>query len=98
MQASIQQVIHGLRYDTERAEVVASNEYWDGSNFERHGRNTHLYKTANGRFFLGHSTQWQGERNHIEPLSESAAKQWYEDLPEHAMTYAEAFGVEPEDA
>jgi len=28
----------------------------------------------------------------------ATARQYYEDLPEHEMSYAEAFGEEPEDA
>ena len=67
---------------------------WD----ERHGRNTYLYRTKAGRFFLHHTTLWQGERDHIEPVSPDEARQYYEDLPEHKMSYAEAFGEEPEEA
>jgi len=40
----------------------------------------------------------QGERDHIEPVSPDEARQYYEDLPEHEMSYAEAFGEEPEEA
>lgn len=32
-------VIGGVRYDTDKAEVVAHDCYWDGHNWERHGRN-----------------------------------------------------------
>ena len=70
----MEQIINGLKYDTEKAARVASNEYWDGHNWDRDGRNTYLYKTPNGR------------------------KQYYEDLPEHEMSYAEAFGEAPEEA
>jgi len=35
-------VIGGKLYDTEKAQVVASDRYWDGSNWERHGRSTLL--------------------------------------------------------
>jgi len=94
----MQQIITGIRYDTEKAEVIASNEYWDGSNWERHGRNLHLYKSPNGRFFAGYSTQWQGELNYIEPLSTDEAMQMYEDLPEHPMSWEDAFGEAPEEA
>ena len=34
----------------------------------------------------------------IEPVGLEEAKQYYEDLPEHEMSYAEAFGEEPEEA
>ena len=38
-------VIGGKRYNTQTATVIASDEYWDGSNYERRGTNTHLYRT-----------------------------------------------------
>ena len=94
----MKQIVNGLQYDTEAAALVASDRWWDGHNFERNGRNTYLYRTKAGRFFLHHTTLWQGERDHIEPVSPDEARQYYEDLPEHEMTYEEAFGEEPEDA
>ena len=94
----MEQIVDGLRYDTVTATKVAHDRYFDGSNWERHGRNTYLYRTKAGRFFLHHTTLWQGERDHIEPVSPDEARQYYEDLPEHEMSYAEAFGEEPEEA
>ena len=46
---------------------------------------THTYKTKKGAYFLGHSTQWQGDKDSIEVLSEEEAKEKYEHLPEHEM-------------
>ena len=94
----MEQIINGLKYDTEVTDLVASDRYWDGHNWNRDGRNTYLYRTKTYRFFLHHTTLWQGERDHIEPVSPNEARQYYEDLPEHEMTYEEAFGEEPEDA
>ena len=94
----MKQVIGGKVYDTEKAKLVASDRYWDGSNFERSGRNTYLYKTARGNFFLHHTTCWQGERDSIEPVDVEEAKSYYEQLPEQELEYLEAFGVEPEEA
>ena len=94
----MEQIINGLKYDTETAALVASDRWWDGHNFERNGRNTYLYRTKAGRFFVYRTSQWQGERDHIEPVSPDEARQYYEDLPEREMSYAEAFGEEPEDA
>ena len=94
----MKQIINGKKYDTETGVMVASNHYWDGSNWDRHGRNTYLYKTPNGRFFLHHTTRWQGERDYIEDIPEEEAKNYYEQLPEHALEYAETFGEEPEEA
>jgi predicted metallo-beta-lactamase superfamily hydrolase len=94
----MEQIIDGKKYSTGKADLVASDRYWDGSNFERSGRNTFLYKTKKGSFFLYHATQWQGEREHIEAITEEEARQYYEQLPEQEMTYSEAFGQEPEEA
>ncbi len=94
----MKQVVDGKLYDTEKADLVASDRYWDGSNFERSGRNTYLYKTAKGNFFLHHTTQWQGERESIEPVSIEEAKEYFERLPEHELEYEAAFGEQPEEA
>ena len=94
----MEQIINGLKYDTDAAALVASDRWWDGHNWDRDGRNTYLYKTPNGRFFVYRTSQWQGERDRIEPVSPDEARQYYEDLPEHEMSYAEAFGEEPEAA
>lgn len=94
----MKQIIDRKLYDTDKSKLVASDRYWDGSNFERHGRNTYLYKTQNGRFFAYHTTQWQGERNYIEALNDEQAKSLYEELPDHDLEFAVAFGEEPEEA
>lgn len=98
MRTKMSEVLDGVRYDTEKAEIVASNEYWDGHNFERQGRNCHLYKTKKGNFFVGYSTQWQGERDYINPVSKGEAKELYENLQEKDMTWEEAFEEVPEEA
>jgi len=95
---SMTAVVDGKRYSTDKAEVVAHDCYWDGSNFERHGRNRYLYKTKKGNFFAVHLTQWQGKRDTIRPLSKEEAMRLYEELPEHEMDYEEAFGEAPEEA
>lgn len=94
----MQQVINRKLYDTEKAEVVATDRYWDGSNFERHGRNQTLMKGKNGNFFMHYTTLWQGERNRLEAVTKEQAMDLYEDLPEQEMDFSEAFGVEPEEA
>ena len=98
MRANIVQIIDGRRYNTETAEIIASNEYWDGSNWERSGRNMHLYKTKKGAFFVGYSTCWQGERDYLEPVGPGEAKAIYEKLREHEVEYEEAFEEAPEEA
>jgi hypothetical protein len=94
----MKRVIDGKLYNTETAQVAASDHYWDGSNWERYGRNVFLYKTAKGNFFLHRTTRWQGERDSIEALSEGEARQHYEELPEHELSYEETFGEAPEEA
>ena len=48
----MEQIVNGLKYDTETATKVAHDRYFDGSNWERHGRNTYLYRTKAGRVEL----------------------------------------------
>lgn len=91
-------VIGGKRYDTEKAEVVATNSYWDGSNWDRGGRTQSLMKTKKGRFFMYFQTRWQGETNTIEPVTKEEAIDFYEELPVQEMDYVDAFGEEPEEA
>lgn len=94
----MKEIINGKLYDTKTAQLVATDKYWDGSNWDRNGRTKSLYKTKKGNFFLHRETRWQGERDRIESLIVEEAMQYYEDLPEREMTYVEAFGVEPEEA
>ena len=94
----MEEIVDGLRYDTEKASLVASDCYFDGSNWDRNGRNTYLYRTMKGAFFRYETSRWQGERDYICPVSDDCARRMYENLREREMTYAEAFGVEPEDA
>ncbi len=94
----MKQIIGRKIYDTEKAMEIASDRYWDGNNWERNGRNQTLYKTQNGNFFICNTTQWQGERDTIQPVSKEEAMELYESLPEHAVEYKETFDVEPEEA
>jgi len=94
----MKQIVGGKLYDTEKSVLVAHDRYWDGRNMERNGRNTFLYRTKKGRFFVLHTTMWQGERDYIEPVNIEYAKGLYELLPEHELEYHEAFGEHPEEA
>jgi hypothetical protein len=94
----MKKIIDGLLYDTETALEVASDEFWDGNNFDRNGRSNVLYKTVKGRFFMHHKTRWQGECNSIVALSKDEAMDSYEELSESTMEYKDAFGIEPEQA
>lgn len=94
----MKQIVNGLLYNTETATLVASDRYWDGSNYDRRGRNQYLYKTVKGNYFLYITTMWAGERNSIVPVTKDEAMGYYEILPETEMEYEEAFDVQPEEA
>lgn len=91
-------VIDGKRYNTETALLLAGNDYWDGSNFERSGRNLFLYKTKNGRYFTVGLSQWQGERDILTPIDRDDAKKLFEDLEEKRVDWETAFDEKPEEA
>lgn len=96
---NLTRIIKRKRYSVTTATLIASDAYWDGRNFERHGRNTFLYKTPKGAFFTVTMSQWQGEPAvNLEPICEGAAIELYETtLSEHE--YTAAFPqVEVEDA
>ena len=93
-------IIGRKRYDVHTATLLAGDDYWDGNNFERNNRNTFLYRTPSGAYFAITLTKWQGERDSLDPVTESEAIDLFEgSLTEHAVTYAEAFpDVKVEDA
>lgn len=94
----MKQVINRLMYDTNKAEILCSDRYWDGSNMDRMGRNTYLYKSKNGRYFTYNTTRWQGEIDCIVPKSKKEAKAIWEHLPEKEVEYEKAFNETPEEA
>ncbi len=61
------------------AMVEANNnlDWWDGSNWTcgSTGRHKGLTRLADGRYVLIHTTQWQGERDYAEIISEKRALQ-----------------------
>jgi hypothetical protein len=91
-------VVEGKRYAVATAKLLAHDQYWDGHNMERSGRNTWLYRTPRGRFFVVALTMWQGEQDSLRPVTEAEARELYEGpLCEHVTEYADAFGA-PEEA
>ena len=93
-------IVDRKRYDVETATLITADDYWDGHNYERHGRQTFLYRTPKGAFFTVTRTQWQGEQDTLTPIAEGEAIELYEgQLTEHRVDYADAFpGVTVEDA
>lgn len=93
------EVIGGKRYSTETATLLAGDDYWDGNNYERHGRNTFLYRTPKNNYFVLNLTQWQGEADGISPLTKDEAIDLFENLREKRAEFEEAFpGEKVEDA
>jgi hypothetical protein len=94
----MRKIIKGKIYDTEKAQLIAHDRYWDGKSWERDGRNSYLYRTSKGNFFLYQSTKVEGERDGIWPITKKEAIEWYGDLEVQEMEYEEAFGEPPEEA
>jgi hypothetical protein len=96
---TMNEIVNGKRYRTETATLIASDAYWDGHNFERHGRNTFLFRTPRGSYFLQRQTCWEGERDSLEPLDRDEAVMMFESLAEKAVDFEDAFpGITIEDA
>ena len=97
---NMSRVVNQKRYSTKTAELIASNCYWDGHNWERNGRNTFLYRTPKGAYFMVRLTCWQDERNTLIPIDLDEAIELFEhNLTEHEVSYEKAFpGIKVEDA
>lgn len=96
---NLTRVVNGKRYSVSTATLLASDEYWDGNNFEHGGRNEFLYRTPKGAYFAVYMSQWEGEDyEHIASVSRDEAMRMWDDLREHEVTYEEAFDSEVEEA
>jgi len=93
-------IIGRKRYSTATATLIAGDGYWDGHNFERHGRNTFLFRTPRMAYFVVERTQWQGAGDTLTPVTQGQAIELYEGrLTEHEVSYEDAFpNVTVEDA
>jgi len=71
---------------------------WDGHN--KIGRSSgsqwgwqRLYRSRKGRYYVHHSSQWQGSRDHVEWVSPEEAARWLLlneiDLPDDLAKYAD---------
>ena len=94
----MKRVVNGKLYDTSTAKLIADDEFSDGRNRLSGGRGSYLYKTRKGNFFAYHRTCWEGEHDSICPLSLKEAKEMYEELPNHWVSWEDAFGEAPEEA
>jgi hypothetical protein len=86
-------IINRTKYDTHKATLLCGDDYWDGHNFERSGRNQFLYRTPNGNYFFQNLSQWQGESDTLEPCSEDEAISFFESCREEdqRVTFEKAF-------
>jgi hypothetical protein len=91
MSIKMSRVVGGGRYATGKSVCIADDEFWDGHSWQSQGRNTFLYRSPRGRFFVVNTTCWQGECDTLEPLSEEEAVELYENLPEQHVAYEDAF-------
>jgi hypothetical protein len=93
-------IVNRKRYSTKTATLLAGDDWWDGHNFERSGRQTFLYCTPKGAYFKVCLTQWAGQQDRLIPISQDEAiGLWETTLTEHRVDYEEAFpGVVVEDA
>jgi hypothetical protein len=86
-------------YDTTTATLIAGDDHWDGHNFERHGRQTFVYRAPKGGYFAVRLTCWEGEQDRIEPLTLDGAVELFEGMSERRVSFEEAFpGVKVEEA
>lgn len=85
-------IIGQKRYSTKTATLLAGDDYFDGRNWERYGRNCFLYRTPKGAFFTVDLTRRDGEQDELIPVSLDTACELFETiLINHRVSYAEAF-------
>lgn len=91
---NLEQIIGGKRFATKTATLLAGDNWWDGSNQERQGRNRYLYRSPRGIYFIETLTQWQGEYDHLAPVTMDEALSFFEDCDAHGtavVEWAQAF-------
>jgi hypothetical protein len=72
----------GTVVKTENAvETWDEDTYWDGHNHiskatGQQFRHERLYKSRKGRYWIEHSSQWQGEKTYASWVGNHAAAQW----------------------
>jgi hypothetical protein len=84
-------VVGGKRYRTDKATLIAHDEYWNGYSCEQGGRNTFLFRTPKGDFFAQYQTLLPGEINRIVPLEINEALSLYQSLHEKEVPFRVGF-------
>lgn len=82
----------GTVIDTSKAQQHWDEDtYWDGNNHISTATGSQwnhqtLYKSRKGRYYIEHTSQWQGSKAHVEWVSPEEATRWLlhneHDLPE----------------
>jgi hypothetical protein len=84
-----EQIINGLRYDTEKSTLIASSK--DGAK--------HLYQTKKKRYFLYFERPGQSTVvPYLEAISAARAKKEYGSMPKQIVPWNKVFGGKIEDA
>jgi hypothetical protein len=84
-------IVEGKRYCTDKATLIAHDEYWNGYNCEQGGRNTFLFRTPKCSFFAQYQTLLRGELNRISPLDTTEAVALYQSLPKKEVPFRVVF-------
>ena len=72
--------------------LLAGDDFWDGRSWNRRGRNTYLYVTAHGHYFLHFRTLWPAEEDGLtEMISRDEARCIYENLQNKRKSRGFAF-------
>lgn len=72
----------GTVIDTDKAQAHWKEETtWDGNNHISKATGSQwnhqmLYKSRKGRYYVEHTSQWQGSRDHVEWVSNEEAARW----------------------
>ncbi len=87
----------GTVVDTDKAqESWDEATEWDGNNHISKATGSQwnhetLYKSRKGRYYVEHSSQWQGSRPHVEWVSPEEAARWFlhnnHELPDELQKY-----------
>ena len=75
-------------------EYTSNLDHWDGHNYTSGSTGHHIgvSKTKSGEFYVCHGTQWQGERDYAEIITEEQAKELC--LHHKPAQYLNLFGEE----
>lgn len=74
------------------AVLLAGDDYWDGRGWERRGRNSYLFRSADNNYFLHTRSSWPNEADGLtERVSVREARCLFENLPNRRVSLAEAF-------